>query len=312
MKSSLSPIPPTTNRGVKTQKPSEKQGGPAIATTIDWLTCTSQVERVGMGWFDIWYGLAQRNLLEFGKPWVWMGYEGSQTEGARWGRGPQGFIFVVSGFRANEVWQKLEPGFISVTRLDIATTMDVSPHSSEGLVKGHYDALPAELKTGLRKYSLVQNLRGGQTLYVGSRQSNAFGRVYDKSAEQKQAPGLRFRYEVVLRKPLATPVVKQLHSLLSKPGGVADAMKHARVLVYDWFSGRAVNPHFQREMDDAGELVLETEIAETTLERKLKWLSRQVSPTVRKLLAAGRDHETLEALSLEAFLGAQDIDFPEW
>jgi len=299
-------LTPPTNRGV-----SLKDGEAIIkvsqeATTVDWLTCTTFEARVGLSWFDIWMEIARKNALEFCKDWSWKGYQGKQTEGARWGEGPYGYIFIVSGYRAHPVWSKIDPTVSRLTRVDLAVTLKLE-EAAPGLCKAHFQALDPDERQ--RKYAYIENSEGGETLYVGRKSSDHYGRVYDKGAEQGGAPGGTYRYEVVLKKPFATSLMKKLKVYSSTARGLELAMDHARTFLWHWFDNRGVTPVFDRG-EKAG-FLMETEYALSTPEKRLQWLSHQVSPTVRKLMASGKTEETLRALALEQFLDQQEVKQPD-
>jgi len=299
-------ITPPTNRGVSLKNSQEIVQVSQEVTTIDWLTCTTQNERIGLDWFDIWLSIARENSLEFSKTWTWKGYEGSQTEGARWGRGQAGFILVVSGYRAHAVWPKIDPTVSRLTRVDLAVTLKLET-AAPGLCKAHFQALDEEEQQ--RKYAYIENSDGGETLYVGRRSSDHYGRVYDKGAEQGGAPGGTYRYEVILKKPFATGLMKHLKILSGHPRGLELAMEHARTFIWDWFDAREVTPVFKR--GERAKEILKTEYALSTPEKRLQWLSHQVAPTVQKLMASGRSAETIKALALEEFLQSQEVKQPE-
>lgn len=85
------------------------------------------------------------------------------------------------------------------TRIDIA--MDV--YNAGGRPKGLYDAWRTGImRTKARKVAIVQSRSeagvDGETVYIGSRQSETYIRVYDKAAEQGEK-GDRIRVEIELK-----------------------------------------------------------------------------------------------------------------
>lgn len=290
-------LTPPTDRGVSLD------GGRSVAS-IDWLTVTTEQDRPGKAWADIFAGIAGENGHSFTKPWSFWGFTGWQTEHCRYGFRPmtREYILIVSGSPADRVWRKVCPSARTVTRLDLAVTVKMES-VQPGLCAAYYAVLGAGMQ---RKYSLITNNSGGETLYVGSRHSSQFGRVYDKGAQLGQAPGELYRYEAVIKKSL-TPSL--LNALLVGPGDGSDEkglLKHKiRSFVWDWFDNREVTPVFAR--GEQGKLELSVEFTASTTDRKLNWLSHAVSPTIRKLMAEGRSKDVIEALSLEALMLAHDV-----
>ncbi|MCI0561596.1 MAG: replication initiation factor domain-containing protein [Nitrososphaera sp.] len=284
---------PPINKGVSSLSVTTK----SEQVSVDWLTCTTHNRSIGLQWFDIWRKIMEKNGAEFARSWSWKGYDGGSTEGARWGVGAAGWILIVSGNRAQEVWKNLRPAETRVTRLDLAVTIELEAREV-GLARAHYNAIGDEERQ--RKYSFVENSKGGQTLYVGSRSSDHYGRMYDKGAEQKDAAGWRYRYEIVLKKPYATKMLKRLLEKSETKNGYIETMTDAKAFVWDWFDARQVTPVFLRSSAD--KIVLETDYTVTTEERTLQWIQRSVSPAIQKLLRGGRREDVINILRLEDFM----------
>lgn len=95
----------------------------------------------------------------------------------------------------------------SVSRLDLAKDF------TEG--QTDYEAVYKSLEQGLgggqsRKISKMQNSEGGYTIYVGSRQSERFLRLYDKAAEQNIPGALWARLEVETKGMVARAVTTSI------------------------------------------------------------------------------------------------------
>jgi len=297
-------LPPKSDRGVNTvlEAKTEKTGyRGALFSSVDWLTVTTQKPSAGAAWARIFARIARENGEPFTQPWSFWGYEGWQTEHCRYGirKEAQEYILIVSSYPADEVWLEVCPTARSITRIDLAVTISLDA-LTPGVPEAHYEALDSNTKKGARKYSLIKNTGGGQTLYVGSRHSDQFGRVYDKGAERGGVAGRVYRYEVVLRKDSAPELVKRLlvASCIAKDKSLL--ARKIRSFSWDWFDNREVTPLFQRGTESAIETG--SRVRFTTIDRKLTWLSQSVSPTVRKLIAAGKTKEVLDALCLEAFM----------
>ena len=150
---------------------------------------------------------------------------------------------------------------------------------------------------GKRTYSIIQNTMQGSTLYVGSRSSYDFGRVYDKGMEisRENEPGKVWRYEIELKQERAKAAVNSLMSYHSRNQNTSHAIA---VTVYDWFDRRNVPPVFKRKDSEGLNLSVKLETPHET--QKLLWLRKQVSPTVRELLSDNK-REVLDALGITEF-----------
>lgn len=222
------------------------------------------------------------------RPWHFKGYHGQQFPGVRYGIRGDEAIVVLSGSLAGEHWATLAPKRRQCSRFDIALTATMSePYPT--LATEIYTALQSDDRKNLR---FVTSTRGGSTLYVGARTSQFFGRLYDKSAERGQEPGLVWRWEVECKKPKSEAVVQRLLEE-SDPGGFI------AVYVSNWFAFRSV---IAPEVDANRECAIEIEAHVTTPARKLHWLTTQVRPTVGRLINEGYTQEVLDALNLPRYM----------
>lgn len=271
-----------------------------IASGIDWLTVTTRDNKLGQRWMDIYdhykeYGVVNP-LIALGREtrWARYSYEGWGIDGIRVGKSKDlGWIVILSGDPSRKLWRMFEPSRGHVTRIDLATTVYLGI-PLEGLARRYYKHVNsrwAKEVTRHRKYTLIKNNRGGETLYVGSRQSDQMGRIYDKGIEAKMdvEPGQVWRYEVEYKKPRAEQVMRALDAVRNQ-----EAAKIAQT-VYNWFAYRKCIPVFVGE-GDAIKIEVETKI--TSDDRKLNWLRAQVAPTVDYLITCGRGDEAIDALGL--------------
>jgi hypothetical protein len=279
--------PPCTNRGVTARLPGEtsKTTSRLRSAGIDWLTCTSDKDSVGLAWFEIFNALAGEPK-DWANPW----YSGKADDHLRWGYNPKiGYVLIVSGEMSEVVWARTVPIERKVTRIDVQVTVELQEPNLKLAKDGYSD----NATSNFRKYGLIQNSRNGQTLYVGSRTSAQFGRLYDKGVESTLAdPGKLWRYEVELKKPVANSVAKQLASWCDSNSG---ELHYAIVpFVFDWFLHRGVGPVFTR--DGENNIVVEVGRRVTSDEKKLEWLRTQIRPTVQYLLGRGKADLLSEAL----------------
>ncbi len=264
---------------------------------VDWLTVTAKEHDAR---HMLWYATERLKgvFMRAGEevlPWKFKGYAGFKIGSMRWGSREDSDIGILSGTDAYEHWFRFGVAAENCTRIDLAVTTTLSERW-KGLAKGYYEwhargnARPDVPNLG---FTLIQNTHGGETVYVGSRTSRQFGRIYDKGAEQKkeELTGYQWRYEVEYKKPLAGPVLKALLSMV-RDGDLPGAMRSS---VHNWFAERDCPPIFE----GAGPMLeLETEARVTSDEVKLWWLSSQVCPSVQKLVDRGRLDDVVKALGL--------------
>jgi len=286
------PLHPVTNRGVSSVKQDS-------GLQIDWITATTQDKRIELGWFDLWLKIAQAaGGMAYTKPWKFWGYEGASCDGSRWGKSDRGCIFICIGHTAHKMWQQIAPVAHKVTRLDLAVTVALQD-KFEHLPALYYKSVP---KMQQRKYSLTENSWGGTTLYIGSRSSEEYGRIYDKGAQQGKQPGWIYRYELEMKAPKTSRWVRQTMTIMADPSNndaLNLALERSRGYLWQWFNNRDVPPIFDSAPTP---LVLQEEYSPSTPERKLTWLRTTIKPTVKKLIKAGYLKETIEALDLEEFV----------
>lgn len=222
--------------------------------------------------------------------WSWMGYEGYSVGGLSWGRRDDGDILRISGGTAERLFDKYAHYQGNCSRLDVALTLrwptpeyHVASQAYSRLV-GQSDA------TKRRLYSLITNSRGGETLYVGSRASDQFGRLYDKDAEQGlQRISCRWRYEVEFKSDRAAKVLELLQP--SRERG-----KMYLGIVRGFFEPRGVK---LPPLADEQEIRVEVLAPPRQVDTQLKWLREQVSPVVGRLRRLGMEASVIEALRLE-------------
>ncbi len=272
---------------------------------IDWVTATTRDEATGHSWQEIYQQQREEDnmlgLLTRERRWKFMSYEGTGFPGSiRVGFSEQlGWIAIASSSSAS-VWSKLTGAASKVTRLDLAITQNLLFAIPE-VPRRYYEALTEE-DTGARNYSLIQNTKQGQTLYVGSRRSEKFGRVYDKGVEEGGAlPGFRYRWEVEYKKPTSDELAR---ALIAVKGREADAIT---ALVYEFFDNRGVSPLF-RKLGDS--VVLKTSARVTSLDRKLNWIRSQVRPSIGEIIMAGRSKDLFTAFGIpisDEYLGELEL-----
>jgi hypothetical protein len=288
-----------------------RDGCLTVDGSIDWLTCTTKSEGARRALFSEAQCILEqaKDLGEPPKAWHFKGYQGLSVFGFRWGTRADSDIAMLSAFDARMHWYTFASLAENVSRLDLAVTCELQ-YPFPNVAGVCYDWIMENLENPeLRKriYSLVRDTNGGQTLYVGSRASDQFGRLYDK-ARETQSDELNdklWRYEVEFKGDRAKAVNARLLDRATIPEtvrvGVAEmclpACPTPEIIgtVYLWFDSRHVHPLFYRT---SRRVATEIEARVTSDELSLLWLAHFVRPTVGRLMRRGREEAVYKALEL--------------
>lgn len=273
---------------------------------VDWLTMTTREQKTGEHWYRIWVEYKDKVLQDELRIKRWNNglYAGIGIGHLRWGYSENlGYIFIASSRLAEEYYERFQPAKHKVTRVDLC--MDVLLDECLPLAKSQFNKLQIDRPKKVQ-IKLYQGPAGGDTLYVGSRQSPQCGRLYDKGVEQGiDEPGCLWRFEVEYKKPLSGQVVAQLGNLPPKERGELIAGT-----VWNWFTDRGVVATEKPiEIDPIDVHVLQQI---TTREKKLIWLHNQVRPTVLDLCRTGSSRDVFDALGLSEWRRTvqQETDCP--
>lgn len=259
-------------------------------TAIDWLTCTSDREQVGLAWYDLFKAKANEENLEpfVNQSWSNGYYSGLSIDHLKWGRNDTlGYILIASGDTAHWVWPLVKPAGTRITRIDLCA--DVLYKNPLPLARSAFGALSDRDKQK-RRYSLFQGTDKGSTLYVGSRHSQAYGRLYDKGVESKLAePERLWRYEVEIKKPLSQGVCE---AMWEKTGDLLEI--YIKEYIGGWFSDRGIESAKAVSTGRVKPVLVQRRTNTPT--KKLTWLRTQVAPSVAQLVEAGYGREVVNAL----------------
>ena len=266
-------------------------------TCVDYLTVTFRCAReweASVKRIDMLADLEARR-----RPWFFYGYSGfsvATPEGhLATGKGTRGGIIQSSGEVSNLLSRehaRWEGVGMRPTRVDLAVTFTL-PKPVE-LVR-----LALEKQRDDWTVIVPSKKAGGGTLYVGSRRSTTFGRVYDKGAELNQrlplasqiAVNYLWRAEVEYKQAHARTVWAEVKNSLD--GG------HLREFIVDvvitWFAKRGVGLPFS---PNAASII---SVASRGVDdvRSLKWLHEQVRPCIWRLAENGKAAQVAEALDVQ-------------
>lgn len=254
----------------------------AVEPSVDWLTMTVKNRTMR----DAAKTEADKSLDEAMRAgdrvqiWNSFGFAGWDCGGLRWGRREKEDLIQLRSKTCATKWQDYAKFASNISRLDLAVTVKFAHHPID-VARSAFETIETvalDLPI-MRNYSIITSLLGGDTLYVGKRSSNQYGRVYDKSQEERGDEfGNCWRWEVEVKKPLSQVVAERLSQAENKRSYISAWVK-------GWFEDRMVEcPWIAEVAYNAIEILR----APTSDERSLNWLRSQVVPTVDRLVTRGR------------------------
>lgn len=268
--------------------------------TFDYVRLTRKVQQDGEAAKAV-YGKAARASVASSegevptfKPWAWLGYYGETCGNVSYGAGSQGTILQASGWAADNL-QGMAVPFDGAPRVDVQVTVWLG-RDTPGYAAG-FSLASLEAREGAHggkwAVKLIQGFGAGDTLYLGSRQSNAFVRIYDKWRESGMKDEYRhaWRFEVELKNEAAKEVWTGAHSAKQSPETIAGWVR--------WYLARW-GVQLPATVSSVLAASPERPNRETDNERRLAWLHNQVRPSIEKMLAAG--------VPIERVLGALGLD----
>jgi hypothetical protein len=264
-----------------------------IDSGVDWVTLTTTEEADTARMQDRATALA-REMDECGNilgPWAKLGYVGWKCGTVAFGKSAQGGIVVCSGPDAGEVLRRTWADGLNCTRLDVQVTVRYTP-PREHLAQTVYDGIRIRKPIPRRVVSsnLILGSDGGSTCYVGARQSEYFGRVYNKGVESKDAQYLDcWRLECEHKGGAARDLAVYLVA-------TNDWHSACRGLVLEFYQQRGYRVDFHA---DALPMFRHARRSQSDVERRMKWLAEQVSPTVNALRSRGLDAQVRMVLGLD-------------
>ncbi len=272
-----------------------------IDAGVDWVTLTrsSDVDThptLASELRDIirsdWYG-GQSGIDQ--TPWGWNGYAGFQFGPLSMGSRPDGTIVRCSGYAARYLFRAYWDMHWKCTRIDLQATVrdERAPDARIRLELG--EVLGARSGKEGRPVSVrhIQGYGSGDSLYIGSRTSPKFYRIYNKEAESAQASEFMgcVRYELEAKNGTAERAFWWLVDNARRENGVLELLTSSLrdVGINTLEGGNFVPSEFWRVVP-----------RETDAERQLLWLQKSVAPVVRKLNSQGLMVDCLQALGLSS------------
>jgi hypothetical protein len=178
----------------------------STSITLDWLAFTFREDtHEAAGWIRL-YANAQGSMAIAPTNGYREAYRTTQGVVVMWNldRAEMGYHVIISGSALRHVLEHYEldqqaivqtvlHAGASITRLDLAKDVIGTKISLDSI----YESLERGESTGTaRSFSQIHSINGGNTIYVGSRQSEKFIRIYDKAAQTGDTSVHWYRFEL--------------------------------------------------------------------------------------------------------------------
>lgn len=270
------------------------------SVTVDYITLTAQLNTPECHTLERLYDSLRFNDICHGhdeKPMRQLGYVGTVINGMFLGSRADGRILRASSVMAHAIADLLRiySPTPRCTRLDVQITtssiwdVDDKAKSLRDEVLAHQ---AASEQPNHPRLTLIEGHGRGDSLMVGSRSSQVYVRVYDKTREQcEDGPPWRWRYECELKSETA---VQALHYITQS----AYAREAIGALVLHYLNSRGI---FLDETFTAEDYITSPQTRPPTDdERSLEWLRNSVGKVSRRLIRNGYLDEVLSALGISS------------
>lgn len=272
---------------------------------IDWLTLTTYSAKSRLDMLRMLEPMTNKSNESDCRV---MQYQGRRGEGYFIGygeqRGKEHYMFRFSGDMSDAVtWNQLRPQ-IECSRIDIQLTLPLPCELAQAFdlyVDLVQVANKHEETRGQRKRNIdgVLSPDGFCTLYVGSRESGRFYRLYVK--ESSGAYFLRFEVEYKGKNELAGRVWRDS---ANKPESIVEYLKGEISTMPDH---ELVKPFHDALVGVPGE-IMKQERRMADPQKTLAWLRRQVSPAMKRLIGNHDTHDAAMILLLDWLKFANKVD----
>lgn len=271
----------------------QRQEYSVLSSGLDWLTCTAKngspalaLERVS----DL--EVAHQNASgSMPTPTTWLGFDGYKLKGLFFGRREHDVMLCLSGGVADDLGPLAIQNASNISRVDLQVTICSNGEPIQLARDAFNDCKRQDNRAGRpRSFSFIVGHPAGQTLYVNSRASDNFARIYDKGVESKLcAPGLMWRYEVEFKRKVAKSEAIALAPQEQMQAYVADR-------VHTWMTARGIDPTWPAPTSFAHETSARIDVAHDVL----TWMKDSVSISVAKAIKKYGLKAVLDALGLSS------------
>jgi len=193
-----------------------------ISITLDWLAGTFKENSNELHSFLALYASDKGSLPETARHGYSAAYRSQDEVVCMWNddRPEMGYHVILGGSAIRATCERLKVSQetilaaflrsgISTTRLDLA--LDLA--ETEVQLSAIWHALQGGENCGTaRTFGHIESEKSGETIYVGSRQSEKFIRIYNKAAQVGNEHALWYRFEVETKGMVARALAVSLHN----------------------------------------------------------------------------------------------------
>jgi DNA relaxase NicK len=257
---------------------------------VDYFTATAYRTGIGHSFKDLGYHLIEQSTSIGNDVCTYRArdYIGYQSGGVCVGTRSDTHIIRLSSDEAREHWREVYQLATNVSRIDLQLTFKLERAHESYIREEHARAIRAKQGQGRRReIELRWNNVKGDTLYLGSRTSDIFARMYDKGCESKtEQAGKLIRQEIEYKGKTAVAVSDRVHESESEQTSIAQFVStYIRRFDLQTPENATANVQCARGLTTNNDI-------------KRQWLRTAVRPSIKRLLEAGMLEEVLEALGL--------------
>ena len=272
-----------------------------VFTGVDYLRMTANDHKPYGAWEDILlpeFVREERAGRKTHNRWM-LGYYGRVGEHCFIGQNDAGCMIQMSGALAWHRWYDASRHSSKCTRIDLQVTWPLEEEPGEYIREMYRQGQAAPNREGHRaSLQLTDTPEGAKLLTVGSRQSELYGRMYDKFRESKMPEYKQcVRWEIEVKGHQAVDLCAWMRENKAEPFAT-------RYMVADFYAKRGMAPFWTSMY---GEEYPVPEKRSKTDETKIAWLATQIAPTLKVLKDHGRIMEAVRAMFKDA-LSEEKID----
>lgn len=223
------------------------------------------------------------------------GYEGYGDDYFFVGSREDGYLREIKSSAADYLYAMVVIESDNPSRIDAQVTIR---YESEPVAKIDAHAQEAEVFNSSlheKKQRVLQNVsdsKQGRSLYIGSRDSDVFGRIYHKWAKSREEKYIGcVRYEIQFKDGYADAITRTM------PMERYQRAIYIAQLVRRWFLDRGVIVPIDTRGGNTR--VPRPELPKTNVDSTMAWLKTQVNPAVKRLLQSVPKQHILIALGLD-------------
>lgn len=248
-----------------------------IDAGLDYVRVTSQDKASQRAMFEYFRRVLVRDqkLGYEAKTGGAFGFLGTKCRHALYGQKREWAMLQASGYEAKQGMQLAIEG-TQASRLDFQLTYWVGEGEVERIIREAYNAA-CGLRDPQRKHmrvNMIESRHAAQTVYLGSRASDIFFRIYDKFEESKKEEYRGcVRFELELKGRMAKVLWEKI-----RDGNVG--MRACLEMLIAMLAERGVIVPSE-DLDNQD--IIRLKKPETLIENTVSWLAAQVAPTVKRL-----------------------------